>query len=163
MSAVASAAGVATGTAYVYYASKEDLLLAAYSEAKAELGRVAIARVDPLAPPAERFAQLWKAVYRHLVRRPGTARFLVQVEASPHAAPAHGSAAAGSATDPIVAESMRADMAALLAPLPLEVLYELGLAPAVRLAASGLRLRHAQVDLAAHACWRALTARRDER
>ena len=37
MSAVASEAGVATGTAYTHYASKDELVLAAYREAKAQL------------------------------------------------------------------------------------------------------------------------------
>ena len=43
MSAVASEAGVATGTAYVHYASKDELVHAAYLEAKRELGAAAVA------------------------------------------------------------------------------------------------------------------------
>ena len=39
MSAVARQAGVATGTAYTHYASKDELVLAAYRETKAALGR----------------------------------------------------------------------------------------------------------------------------
>ena len=38
MAAIAKQAGVATGTAYVHYPSKDELLLAAYVELKADLG-----------------------------------------------------------------------------------------------------------------------------
>ena len=51
MSAVAERAGVATGTAYVHYGSKDDLVLAAYREVKAELGIAALAAVDRVAIP----------------------------------------------------------------------------------------------------------------
>ncbi len=43
MGAVAAAAGVATGTAYVYYASKDELIVATYVETKRELGDSAVA------------------------------------------------------------------------------------------------------------------------
>jgi len=41
MSAVATEAGVAAGTAYVHYRSKDELVIAAYLEVKRELGLVA--------------------------------------------------------------------------------------------------------------------------
>ena len=47
MSAVAAEAGVATGTAYTHYASKDELVLAAYLETKAELGAAATGGLDP--------------------------------------------------------------------------------------------------------------------
>ena len=40
MSAVAAEAGVATGTAYTHYASKDELVLATYLETKAERRRI---------------------------------------------------------------------------------------------------------------------------
>src|SRR5262249_28622624 len=46
MSAVAREAGVATGTAYTHYASKDELVLAAYRETKAQLGAAATAGLD---------------------------------------------------------------------------------------------------------------------
>jgi hypothetical protein len=42
--------------------------------------------------------------------------------------------------DPLVAQAATPDVAARLLPLPLEVIYELGLSPAVRLAAGGTEL-----------------------
>ena len=49
MSAVASQAGVATGTAYTHYASKDELVLAAYRETKAQLAAAATGRGAPTA------------------------------------------------------------------------------------------------------------------
>ena len=156
MSAVASEAGVATGTAYVHYRSKDDLVFAAYLETKRELGHAATAGLDPDAPPAERFRRLWLNVHRHLAAEPERARFLVQVDGSPYAEAAHHQALAV-ADDPLIAEASKPDMAALLAPLPPEVLYDLALGPAVRLVAGGGKLEPEALDAVADACWRAIT------
>ena len=48
--AVAREAGVATGTAYTHYASKDDLVLAAYCETKAQLAAAAMNSLDDSAP-----------------------------------------------------------------------------------------------------------------
>jgi AcrR family transcriptional regulator len=168
MSAVAEAAGVATGTAYTHYASKDELVLAAYRETKAQLGAAATVGPAAAAPPADdgarsagatlgdgaadRFRAIFLGSYRHLAARPDHARFLLQVDHSPYRAAAH---AALPDDDPIVAAA--ATFAAELLPLPLEVLYELGLAPAVRLAAAEVELSDAELDAVADACWRAIS------
>ena len=156
MSAVAKRAGVGTGTAYVYYPSKEALLLDAYWEVKLAIGAAAMAGVDPGAAPADRFRKIWTAVYRHLAADPARARFLVQVDHSPLAAQAHELALAGD-QDPLVAAAGSADLRPLLADLELELLYDLGLAPAVRLAASRPGLPDHELEAVAGACWRAIT------
>jgi len=156
MAAVAAEAGVATGTAYVHYASKDDLLLAAYLELKADLGAAAVAALDPDAGPADRFAALWRGVHAFLAVEPERARFLLQVEASPMAAAAHERVMAAG-DDPILAEAARADLAACLLPLPLEVLWDLGFGPAIRLAAADDPVSAADLALVITACWRAVT------
>jgi AcrR family transcriptional regulator len=155
MSAVATEAGVATGTAYTHYASKDELVLAAYIETKAQLAAAATAGIDANAHASERFRSLWVASYRHLAANPDHARFLLQVDDSPYRAAAHDAVLAGA--DPLVAQAAAPDIAAQLVPLPLEVIYELGLAPAVRLAASGPPLTARQLDEIAAACWRAIS------
>ena len=155
MSAVAARAGVATGTAYVHYASKDELVLAAFREAKVELGHAAVARMDPDAPPAARFEQLWLGVHDHLTRNPQLARFLTQVESSPYARLHHDSV--DDAADPLTEAASVPDMAAELLPLPLEVLFDLGLAPAIRLVSAGVELEPDDLRAVAHACWRAIT------
>lgn len=156
MSAVAREAGVATGTAYTHYASKDELVLATYCEAKAELGRAATAGVDPHSPPEQRFLALWLAYYDYLRRNPDDARFLLQVDSSPYRGPAHEAALANEG-DALVAQVALPDLAALLLPLPADVLYDLALGPAVRLAAAGRDLAPGQLEQIAASCWRAVT------
>ena len=156
MSAVAAEAGVGTGTAYVHYASKDELVLATYLEVKRELGEAAVVDVDPDAPAAQRFRQLWLGIVRHLRADPDRARFLLQVDSSPFARTAHQMAMAADG-DLIMAVASAPDLAEQLDDLPLEVLYDLGMAPAVRLAASDLPLDAAALDRLADACWRAIS------
>ncbi len=155
MSAVASEAGVATGTAYTHYASKDELVLAAYCETKAKLTAAASAGLDPAAQAGTRFRGIWLASYRHLKANPDHARFLLQVDHSPYRSAAHEAAIADG--DPLVAQAAMPDAAARLLPLPLEVIYELGLSPAVRLAAGETELTEEELNQIADACWRAIT------
>ncbi|HEY1974676.1 MAG TPA: TetR/AcrR family transcriptional regulator [Pseudonocardia sp.] len=156
MNAVAREAGVATGTAYTHYASKDELVLAAYHETKAALGLAATASLDPNLGAERRFHALWLACYRHLRANPDHAQFLLQVEHSPYRDPAHQSALANT-NDPLLTQAARPDLAERLLPLPLDVLYELSFSAAVRLAASGIELTPAQLDEIADACWRAIS------
>lgn len=156
MSAVAADAGVAAGTAYVHYESKDALVLAVYLETKWRLGKAAAAAVDLDAPPAERFEALWIAAYEHLAENRDEARFLVQADGSPYAESVHATAMERD-DDPLLLIAAEPDMAGELHALPVEVLYELGLAPAVHLAARGVELSAADLRLAARGCWRAIT------
>jgi AcrR family transcriptional regulator len=155
MSAVAAEAGVATGTAYTHYASKDDLVIATYLETKAELGAAATTGLPEGGDVADMFRALWLNAHRHLASRPDHALFLLQVDASPYRAKGHEIAMAGD--DPLIAVAGVPEVAELLLPLPLEVLYELGLAPAVRLAAGGEELSDEQLAAIADACWRAIS------
>ncbi|MER8188307.1 TetR family transcriptional regulator [Kitasatospora sp. NPDC094015] len=156
MSAVAAQAGVAAGTAYTHYASKDELVLAAYCETKSELNLAVTTDADPNAPAEQWFRDLWLSCYRHLRANPEHARFLLQVEHSPYRARAHEAALADQ-DDPLLAQVASPDIAAQLLALPLEVLYELALSPAIRLAAGEAELTDAQLDEIAAACWRAVS------
>jgi len=156
MSAVAARAGVATGTAYVHYSSKDELVIAAYREAKLQLGQAAVARVDLDAEPAARFEQLWLGVHEYLAESPGRARFLTQIESSPYARLYHETF--DQTGDPLTDVARHPDLADRLLPLPLEVLFDLGLAPAVRLVSAGVDLDAESLRTVARACWRAVSA-----
>lgn len=156
MSAVATEAGVATGTAYTHYASKDELVLAAYLETKEELGAAAVREIEPESSPEEMFRRMWLSTYRHLSANRDHALFLLQVDASPYKDVAHA-AAMGREDDPLVTAAAAPAIAERLLPLPLEVLYELGLAPAVRLAAAGVELTPGELRATADACWRAVS------
>ncbi len=170
MGAVAKEAGVATGTAYVHYASKEELVYATYLEVKRELMGAAAAAVETDAPgpgsggasgPAsvsgrDRFARMWRAAYEHLAEHPDHARFLVQVDASPFGGPAHERATASDG-DPLLAVPAVAALMQEFAPLPPRVLFDLALGPVLRLVAAGEELPAADLPRLTEACWRAVT------
>ena len=155
MSAVAKAAGVATGTAYVHYESKEELVYATYLEIKSDLGEAVLADLDPTALPQDRYRQIWLAVYRHLQLEPERARFLTQLEESPFKEHAHERLIEQG--DRLVEEATRPELLALLVPLPPEVLYSLSLGVAVRLAADGTTLSDEELATIVESTWRSIT------
>lgn len=151
MSQVAQRAGVATGTAYVHYGSKDELLIAAFVEAKAQVGAAVTRDLDLTAPPQETFSRLWRGLYEYLRDDLHLARFLTQIDESPLRARAHE---ALGEDDPLV--RLGEEMADHLVDLPVEIVYELGLAPAARLAASDASLEDDQIDTVVDSCWRAI-------
>ncbi len=154
MSAIARAAGVAAGTAYVHYSSKQDIVIDAYVEAKRHLKEAIGEVVDPSLSIRDQFVALWSATHQHFRDHPDAARFLLQVDQSPFGESAHAAAMADH--DPSF-DDLLAELKGVLIEMPPAVLYELGVAPAVRLAAEGDRLSGVQVTQAAHACWRAIS------
>lgn len=155
MGAIAKVAGVATGTAYVHYESKDELVYATYLELKAELGSAVLADFDETADPPERWRQLLTKSYEFLAEEPQRARFLTQMEESPYYEEARARLAA--AGDPLAEIGQSGDFAALLIPFPHEVIYSLSFGVAVRLIAAGVRLEPHEIDLLVDATWRAVT------
>lgn len=155
MAAVAQQAGVATGTAYVHYSSKDDLVLAAYTEVKGALSAAAVGALRLDDPPQARFRSMWLAIRDHLAADPVRAQFLVQVDASPYSGAAHDAAVADDENE--LMEAVGADMTELFAPLPGLVLYDLSIGPVVRIVARGESLSDEEWDRLADACWSAVT------
>ena len=155
MGAIATAAGVATGTAYVHYASKEELVYATYLELKTQLGSAVLEDYDYSAVPRERWRHILTKAYAFLAEEPERARFLTQLEESPYYEEAHSRLAASE--DPLAEIARTEDLLDLLVPLPYEVIYLLSLGVAVRLAAAGVQLKPEEVDLLVDATWRAVT------
>ncbi len=154
MAAVAERAGVAAGTTYVHYDSKDELVIATYLEIKAELSAAAVAGMDETRPPRVQFQHVWHNVHRHLAADPARARYLAQVEASPYSQRAHELAM--ERDDPLVAASAR--MAEHTVDLPPLVVWDLAFGPAIRLAADPQSTLHTQqLDRLAEACWRAVS------
>jgi TetR/AcrR family transcriptional regulator, multidrug resistance operon repressor len=156
MSAIAKEAGVAQGTAYAHYQSKEQLLVAAYLELKAEMGIAACADIDRSASPHDRFIQVWLGVYSFLAEKPERAQFMLQIESSPYARVAHELGMAVP-DDPMMAEAEALNDADVLAPLEIEILYDLAYWPAIRRAAVGDGVDVLAARPVAEACWRAIT------
>ena len=155
MGAVAKHAGVAAGTAYVHYESKEELVYATYLEVKHQLSDAVLPQVDLEAAPEERFVQLWMAIYRHYREEPARAGFLAQLEASPFYGEA--SKRLEGSGDRLIEEATRPDLVERLIDLPMDVIATLTLGIAVRLVAAGIELSDGQLEAVAEACWRAVT------
>lgn len=155
MGAVASEAGVAVGTAYVHYASKEELVYATYLELKRELSAAVLAGYDETAGPQERWRHVLTATYTHLATEPSRARFLTQLEDSPYYEEAH--ARLVESGDPLTTIAAASDLQELLVPLPLDVIYALSFGVAVRLIAGGISLKPEELELLVQSTWRAVT------
>lgn len=121
--------------------------MAAYVEVKSALGLAGVEAIEGASSPEDVFRSIWHAMYRHLAAD--------QVQASPYAASAH-EAALGQ--DALADRPALANLSAGLVDLPPLVLCDLGLGPAVRLAATdGPSLTDDQLDEVAAACWRAVS------
>ena len=155
MGAVAKQAGVATGTAYVHYESKEELVYATYLELKAELSATVLADFEPTGVPFETYRHILTRAYEFLADEPECARFLTQLEESPYYEEAH--ARLMDQGDPLYEAAGSDEFAALLIPLPQEVTYALSFGVAVRLIAAGVQLKPEELDLLVEATWRAVT------
>ncbi len=155
MGSVAKEAGVATGTAYVHYESKEELVYATYLELKAELSAAVLGGFNEGAKPFEAWRHILTASYDYLAEEPERARFLTQLEESPYYEEAHARLMATG--DPLNEAAKAEEIAELLVPLPTEVIYALSFGVAVRLIAAGVQLKPEEIDLLVDATWRAVT------
>ena len=74
--AVAQAAGIAAGTIYHYFPSKEALVNALYRKWKAEIGRRVLSRFPGGAPPREQFRAMWHEMVAFAMAHPKAFAFL---------------------------------------------------------------------------------------
>ena len=155
MGAVAKEAGVATGTAYVHYESKDELVYATYLEIKEGLGAAVLAEFDAAAIPFDQWDHMLKTAYGFLSEEPERARFLSQLEESPYYEEAHARLVA--AGDPLAEAARSEGFTSLIVDLPNQVIYALSLGVAVRLIAAGVQLKDEELDTLVAATWRAVT------
>lgn len=155
MGAIAKAAGVATGTAYVHFESKEELVYATYLELKGDLSTAVLRDFPEGAEPYQVWKHILAAAYEFLAEEPERARFLTQLEESPYYREAHARLMATG--DPLAEAASSEEFIELVIPLPTEVVYALSFGVAVRLVAAGVQLKPDEVDLLVDATWRAVT------
>jgi AcrR family transcriptional regulator len=83
MAAIAREAGLATGTLYVYFKSKEELLIALYEQAKTETAASLMQGDDPQAPFRSRFQHMWMNWLEHRLSHYAQVVFIEQYYNSP--------------------------------------------------------------------------------
>ena len=82
MSAIAREAGVAAGTPYLYFASKEELINALYLEVVEERDREVVASAGEGLPVREQLWRAWSVFARWHLEHRAAANFIDQCEAS---------------------------------------------------------------------------------
>lgn len=83
MAAIARQAGLATGTLYVYYTSKDELLTALYEQAKTQTTAMLMQGDDPQAPFRSRFQRMWLNWLEHRLHHAAQVVFIEQYYNSP--------------------------------------------------------------------------------
>ena len=84
MDAVAKAAGVATGTIYLYFENKDALLNALYVDVKAELSRQVFSAASPTAALRPAFEQMCVAYLEYVTAHRADLVFMREFPNSPH-------------------------------------------------------------------------------
>ena len=83
MAAIAREAGLATGTLYVYFKSKEELMVALYEQAKTSTTASLMQGDDPQAPFRSRFQHMWMNWLEHRLTHYAQVVFIEQYYNSP--------------------------------------------------------------------------------
>jgi len=83
MAAIAREAGLATGTLYVYFKSKEELMVALYEQAKTQTTATLMQGDDPAAPFRSRFQRMWRNWLEHRLSHSAQMVFIEQYYNSP--------------------------------------------------------------------------------
>lgn len=73
---VAGRAGVAAGTIYLHFASKEAMVNAVYRESKLEMQRFLVDAMSAASTPREGFHHLWRGLFEFSRKEPEAFRFL---------------------------------------------------------------------------------------
>jgi AcrR family transcriptional regulator len=83
MALIAQRAGVAAGTIYHYFDSKEAMIVALYARSKERMGEALLANVDPRQSYKQRFHSFWLNLFVFFTAHPADFMFLQQYSTSP--------------------------------------------------------------------------------
>lgn len=87
MSQIAKEAGVATGTIYHHFKSKEQILNELYLKLKDEFGTLLAQHIDSSLSLKDQFYLLWKLLYNYYIKNPLSYTFVEQVAQTPLISP----------------------------------------------------------------------------
>ncbi|MGK6351257.1 TetR/AcrR family transcriptional regulator [Parapedobacter sp. DT-150] len=86
MSQIAQDAGVATGTIYHYFSSKDELIIELYKHCKHRIGGAMFKGEEAQLPYRKRFVAIWINLVRFYIDHPEVLSFIEQFFSSPYAA-----------------------------------------------------------------------------
>ncbi|WP_158823780.1 TetR/AcrR family transcriptional regulator [Granulicella sp. S156] len=160
MSVVAKRAGASAGIIYHYFPSKDELIRALYFHVKAKMSRFLIEGHVAGMSAEQAFKQVWINAYRFYRTHQQEMKFLDQYESSPYCV-TYSEAELLASQDQnfvVLMKLFRQKSAGgPLNNLPLEVLGDLSIGVAARLARREKALKKDVLEKAAAACWRAVT------
>ncbi|SFC48849.1 DNA-binding transcriptional regulator, AcrR family [Parapedobacter composti] len=91
MSQIAQDAGVAIGTIYHYFSSKDELLIALFDNCKQKIAKAMFKPAEDHLPYPDRFVAVWTNLVCFYIERPEILSFMEQFFSSPYAAVVYGS------------------------------------------------------------------------
>ena len=84
MSQIAQEAGVATGTIYHYFASKDELIVDLFRFVRERMHRAVFMDTDDTLPYPERFTHIWMSLVAYYLKYPEVLSFMEQFFSSPY-------------------------------------------------------------------------------
>ncbi len=85
MSQIAQDAGVATGTIYHYFTSRDELIIELFRQCKQRIGNAMFKTDEQLQPYPQRFVAVWKNLVNFYIAHPEVLSFMEQFFSSPYA------------------------------------------------------------------------------
>ena len=113
---IAKQCGVATGTLYIYFKNKEDLILALYKDIKKRFGSTIFIGYSPGMPVEEGLRTIWENSVRYNVSHYSEHVFLQQFNLSPYSKGPEALAFAGNQMQPLLELITRGQQLSLLKP-----------------------------------------------
>ncbi|MDZ4721996.1 MAG: helix-turn-helix domain-containing protein [Roseiflexaceae bacterium] len=161
ISAVAQRAGVSAGIIYHYFASKDELIHALYNEVEADFNRALVVGRPQELRLADAFQRIWLNAYHFYRAHPHKARFLEQYKHSPFSQAAMPAELPADGELAFIAKLFDGDPTERpFKELPLDVIYELTLGVAARIAQrhtiDAAVISDEQLAAIAAACWQAI-------
>jgi len=160
MSLVAQRAAASAGIIYHYFPSKDELIRALYLHVKAKMGQFLVEGQIAGMSPEQAFRRVWLNAYHFYRTHQQEMKFLDQYESSPYCGPSSDAAALMQQDQnfALLANLFRSRSAGgPLKDLPLEVLWELSVGAAARLAKRVTPLETNTLEEIAASCWKAVT------
>lgn len=134
MGEIARRAGVAAGTIYCYFESKDQLIHRAYEVVEQECLAAIRDRYPENRPVPDRYCHLCRSLLTHLMANPTMFRFIEQFHHSPYGIQCRRERFAGTREKGVVTELFEEGVASgEIRPLPIPILYSLTFGPLIDL------------------------------